>query len=86
MIGKKPKTKKRGTVRKIIKPLHPSPEKAEITVHGADNLYREIRIENKLQDEEVHERKLKEGAEVDVIVEADDNATLPADTDPKKQH
>jgi hypothetical protein len=34
-----------GRVRKIIKPPHPSvPEKAEIAVHGADELYREIRI------------------------------------------
>jgi len=34
-------------VRKIIKPAHPAqPEKAEISIEEADDLYREIRIEN----------------------------------------
>ena len=80
-MSKKPKAKKRGSVRKIIKPYHPSvPEKAEIMVHGADDLYREIRIENALQDEHGHKRKLKEGADVDVIVEADLSATVPDGT------
>ena len=46
MMSRKRK-KLRGTVEKIIAPLSPSqPEKAQIEVHGADDLYREIRIEN----------------------------------------
>lgn len=71
----KPKTKKPGVVRKIIK--HPmEPEKAEISIAGADDLYREIRIENKLENEQGEKVKLKQGAHVEVIVEADDNDTI----------
>lgn len=34
-----------GTVEKIIKPISPdSPEKAQIAVEGAEELYKEIRI------------------------------------------
>src|SRR5437870_10382736 len=37
----------RAKVRKIIKPAYPTqPEKAEISIEEADDLYREIRIEN----------------------------------------
>jgi len=68
-----------GRVEKIIKPMFPSePEKAQISVEGADHLYREIRIENKLTDEKGAEVKLKPGATVDVTVEAD-----PEDTSKK---
>ncbi len=39
--------KLRAKVRKIIKPAYPTqPEKAEISIEEADDLYREIRIEN----------------------------------------
>jgi hypothetical protein len=49
---KKPRTKKPAIVQKIIASPHPEiPEKAEIAVHGADELYREIRIENTLEDD-----------------------------------
>jgi hypothetical protein len=73
-MPKKPKTKKPGVVRKIIK--HPyQPEKAEISIHGADDLYREIRIENRLENDEGEKVKLKQGAHVDVIVEADTKDT-----------
>lgn len=62
-------------VRKIIhQPLEP--EKAEISIDGADELYREIRIENKLENEEGEKVKLKQGAHVEVIVEADDKDTV----------
>lgn len=74
-MTKKPKTKKPGVVRKIIK--HPmEPEKAEISISGADDLYREIRIENKLENEQGEKVKLKQGAHVDVIVEAEDKDTV----------
>jgi len=77
-MTKKPRTTKLGTVQKIIKSLHPNdPEKAEIDVEGADHLYREIRIENTLEDDQGKEVKLKEGAKVDVVVEADPKATTP---------
>jgi hypothetical protein len=68
-----------GTVEKIIPPVHPSePEKAQIAVEGADELYREIRIENALTDENGDEVRLKKGAEVEITVEADPEATTPA--------
>jgi DNA repair exonuclease SbcCD nuclease subunit len=66
-----------GTVEKIIKPIHPSlPEKAQISVESADDLYREIRIDNALTDENGDPVRLKEGTPVEVTVEAD-----PKDTD-----
>jgi hypothetical protein len=74
----KPKTTKAGTVKKIIKNPDPrEPEKAEIEVHGADHLYKEIRIENELEDEQGNKVKFKEGAHVDVVVEADPKDTTP---------
>ena len=61
-----------GTVEKIIEPIHPSmPQKAEIAVHGADELYQEIRIDNTLTDQRGDEVRLKEGARVEVTVEAE---------------
>ena len=62
-----------GKVEKVIKP-HPmsgEPEKAQIAVEGADHLYREIRVPNRLVDEQGHKVKLKPGAEVDIKIEAD---------------
>jgi hypothetical protein len=79
---KKPKTTKPGTVEKIIKSPFPQvPEKAEISIEGADHLYREIRIENNLEDENGKKVKLKEGARVDVTVEADPKDTVPKNGD-----
>src|SRR5260370_14718323 len=73
----KKRRKFRGTVQKVIKSAIPSePEKAQINIHGADELYREIRVENVVSDEDGEEAKLKPGAEVDVIVEADSSATI----------
>jgi hypothetical protein len=67
-----------GTVKKVIPPIHPSlPEKAEISVEGADELYREIRVENTLSNENGNEVGLKHGAQVDVTIEADADATKP---------
>lgn len=67
----------RATVEKIIKPLVPSdPEKAQIRVQDAEELYQEIRVNNVLADEKGRKVQLKEGAEVDVVVEADSSATI----------
>jgi hypothetical protein len=76
-MPKKTTVKKDGTVQKIIKEHSQEPEKAEIAVEGADDLYREIRIENELQDEDGEKVKLKKGVHVDVIVEADKSDTVP---------
>ena len=71
-----------GIVEKIVPPPHPSlPEKAQICVEGADHLYKEIRIENNLKDENGQPVKLKEGAEVEVTVEAPSDAVLPASSE-----
>lgn len=70
-------TKLPGTVEKVIKP-HPSsgePEKAQIAVEGADHLYRELRVPNKLRDEEGRPVKLKEGTEVEIKIESEDGQT-----------
>ena len=74
-----------GTVKKVIPPIHPSmPEKAEISVEGADDLYREIRIENTLSDESGNEVSLKPGAQVDVTIEADADVAKPKNEPDKK--
>lgn len=70
-----------GVVEKVIKPVVPNePEKAQIAVEGADHLYREIRVENRLNDEEGREVALKPGAEVDVTIEAEPQATKPSNS------
>jgi hypothetical protein len=75
---KKPAVKLPGTVERVISTPYPSePEKAEISVDGADPLYKEIRIENTLQDEEGNEVALKPGAQVEVTIEAEAQETSP---------
>ena len=62
-----------GRVEKVIRP-HPQsgePEKAQISLEGADQLYKEIRVPNRLTDDKGEMVKLKPGAEVDVTIEAD---------------
>jgi len=62
-----------GKVERVIQ-AHPQsgePEKAQIAVEGADHLYREIRVPNQLVDSDGKRVKLKQGAEVDVTIEAD---------------
>jgi len=67
----KPSTTLPGTVEKIIESPHPSvPEKAQIGLEGADHLYREIRIDNVLRDEDGEKVALKPGAQVEVTIEA----------------
>jgi hypothetical protein len=66
------------TVEKIIPPLNPGqPEKAQIAVEGAEELYKEIRVENTLQDESGNEAGLKEGVKVEITKEAQPNALKP---------
>jgi hypothetical protein len=70
-----------GTVEKIIKPVVPSePEKAQIAIEGADELYKEIRIDNTLQNEKGEDVSLKPDAQVEVTVEAEPEATTPKKT------
>jgi hypothetical protein len=77
----KPSVTLPGTVEKIIPALGPQhPEKAQIAVKGADDLYKEVRIENTLEDENGNSVKLKPGAEVEVTIEADEADTEPKDS------
>jgi hypothetical protein len=77
-MSEKPSTTLPGTVEKIIKPISPNaPEKAQIAIEGADDLYREIRIENTLTKDNGEKVGLKVGAEVEVTVEASQEATTP---------
>jgi hypothetical protein len=74
--NEKPSVTLPGKVEKIIKPLHPSqPEKVQIAIEGAEELYREIRVDNTLKTEDGQEVALKQGAEVEVTVEAEPEAT-----------
>jgi len=64
-----------GKKEKVIPSIDPSePDKAQIAIEGADVLYREIRVPNTLHDGSGKEVALKQGAEVDVTIEADANA------------
>lgn len=68
-----------GTVEKIIPSFNPAePEKAQIEIETAEHLYREIRIDNELIDENGDPVRLKEGATVEVTVEATQEAVVPA--------
>ena len=77
-MTEKPNVTLPGRVEKIIESVGPTePEKAQISVEGADTLYQEIRIENSLTDEDGRKVRLKKGAEVEVTVEAEKDATTP---------
>jgi hypothetical protein len=73
----KPSTTLPGTVEKIIKPIDPSePEKAQISIEGGEDLYREIRVENTLKNEKGENVAIKQGAQVNVTIEADKKDTI----------
>lgn len=74
-MGKK-KKRLRGTVQKVIQPISVrESEKAQIGIEEAEDLYREIRIDNELSDETGEKVQLRPGADVDIVVEADSSAT-----------
>lgn len=78
-MSEKPSTTLPATVEKIIKSPSPGvPDKAQIAVEGADHLYRELRVENTLIDENGEKVQLKLGAEVEVTIAADPEATTSA--------
>jgi hypothetical protein len=74
-----------GKVEKIIPPKLGQPEKVEIAIEGAEHLYREIRIENKLQDGDGKDVKLKKGAEVEVTVGAEQAFTTPKESEKQEE-
>jgi hypothetical protein len=73
-----PRTTKAGTVERLVKPADPrEPEKAQVNIHECEPLYQELRIEKTLTDQEGNQVRLKEGAEVEVHIDADKSATSP---------
>lgn len=71
----KPSVTPSGVVEKIIPAIPPViAEKAQISVEGADDLYKEIRVDNALEDKDGNKVRLKPGAEVQVTIEADKSA------------
>jgi len=77
MATKKKKKVLRGTVEKVIQPISVrESEKAQIGIEEAEDLYREIRIENELSDETGEKVQLRPGDHVDIVVEADSSATM----------
>ena len=76
-MSKKKQKKLHGTVKRVIRPTYSSgKEKAEIDIREAEDLYREIRVENELTNEEGEKASLKQGAEVDIILEADSDSIM----------
>ena len=64
-------------VQKIVESTYPGQvEKVEISVAAAEDLFREIRIENTFIDIDGQLVALKHGARVDVTFEADTNDTV----------
>jgi len=76
----KPSVTLPATVEKII-PAVPfvRPEQAQISVTDGEAFYKEIRVENTLQDENGNPVALKPGADVQVTIEADKSDTVPKD-------
>jgi len=64
-----------GTVEKVIA-LPGQPEKAQIAIKEAEPLYREVRVENVITDDNGEASRLKVGGKIDVILEADTDATM----------
>jgi hypothetical protein len=72
-IPEQPRSILPGMVSKLIpSPGKSRPEKAQISIEGADRGYRKLRFENSLTDEHGDEVKLKKGAHVEVTVAAKD--------------
>jgi hypothetical protein len=62
--------------KRLLSPHQNEPEKAQIAIEGADDLYRAIRIENALNDGKGDEVSLKPGARVKVTIKAERPATI----------
>jgi len=71
-----PSTTLHGTVDKIITSrVSSETEKAQISIDGADDLYKQLRIKNTLTDEGGNEVCLERGANVEITVEVDPQAS-----------
>jgi hypothetical protein len=80
VMSQSTKTRKtlEGRVDRIIKSYSRlGVEQAQISIEGGDDLYREIRIENRLTDYRGNEVRLREGAPVHVVIEVDEQHVEP---------
>ena len=58
-----------GTIQKIIRSVDPTkPDKVQIVVRAADDLYREIRVDNIFQNEDGDLVNLGPGDEVEITI------------------
>jgi hypothetical protein len=58
------------TVQKILPGVLPGqPDRAQIVVKAAEDLYKEIRIENALLDAEGNEVRLAPGTELEIVIQ-----------------
>ena len=81
-IPEQPSAVMPGTVDKIIPSPRPSqPEKAQISIEGADHRDQDLRIENALIDEHGNNGKLKKGAHIEVTVAAGPRTSIAADNE-----
>jgi hypothetical protein len=75
-MRKKPSVTLSGTVEKIIPPSSPrEAETVQIRVESADELYREVRIENTLTDETGQKDSLTLGSPVEITITAEADCT-----------
>ena len=75
-MSDKPSVTLPGTVEAIIKsPIPNEPNRTQIAVEGADHLYREMRIDSTLRNENGDDVNLKVGAQVEARIEAEASAT-----------
>lgn len=82
-----PTVKLHGVVDKIVPSNHPSqPEKAQIVIQEAEDLYKEIRIDNALHNGGGEKVKLKRGTEVDVTIEAPHDGVAKGTDGEKKKN
>jgi hypothetical protein len=79
---KRPWRRVPAVVERVVKGLYPHlVEKVEISIPAADELFREIRIENILTDVDGKPVALKTGAQLDVTFEADAKDIVPQKAD-----
>jgi hypothetical protein len=80
--GKRPWRTVPAVVQKIVKSVYSNEvEKIEITIPAADDLFREIRIENNFTGEDGQSVALRTGAELDVTFEAEAKDIMPQKRD-----
>jgi len=87
MSTKKKRKRMRATVGKVIAPFHrDGEEKAQINIDEADPLYKEVRIPNEVTDEDGNKARLKPDADVEVVIEASEEATTSEPPERRQRH